>query len=221
MRVRQLPAAGAAVAAALLLSACGSSPLEGKTGSEVASAAADALEEAGSVHLAGTMEQDGDEAEIDMQLQGEDAAGSLTIGGSEIELIVAGGQQFLKAGADFWTSGGVPEDAASQLDGQWVSLPSEASDFQEFSLAQIVDDLRNPDSTVQEDVEEDELDGEDVVVVSQEDGSRLFVAADEPTYPLQLTSDGDQAGTLTLSRFGEEEEISAPEDALDLADLGA
>jgi hypothetical protein len=216
MRIPQLTVAAAA---ALLLTACGSSPLEGLSGQEVADAAADALEEAGSVHLAGTIEQDGEEGEVDLQLQGEDVAGTFTVGGNPLELIKVGGEQFLKATADFWTSSGVPQDAADSLDDQWIILPSDASEFDDFSLAGIVDQLRNPTSDVQDEVGEDEVDGEDVVVVEQEDGSRLFVSDDEPSYPVQLTNEGDEPGTLTLSGFGEEEDISAPEDALDLTEL--
>jgi hypothetical protein len=216
MRIPQLTVAAAA---ALLLTACGSSPLEGLSGQEVADAAADALEEAGSVHLAGTIEQDGEEGEVDLQLQGEDVAGTFTVGGNPLELIKVGGEQFLKATADFWTSSGVPQEAADSLDDQWIILPSDASEFDDFSLAGIVDQLRNPTSDVQDEVGEDEVDGEDVVVVEQEDGSRLFVSDDEPSYPVQLTNEGDEPGTLTLSGFGEEEDISAPEDALDLTEL--
>jgi hypothetical protein len=72
MRIPQLTVAAAA---ALLLTACGGSPLDGKTGPEVAAAAADALEEAGSVHVSGTVEQNGEEGDIDLHLQGEDALG--------------------------------------------------------------------------------------------------------------------------------------------------
>ena len=219
MRTRQLTAASTVAATALLLSACGSSPLDGKTGPEVAGMAADALEEAGSVHVEGTIEQDGQEGELDLQLQGEDAAGTLTIDGVAIELVTAGGEQFIKAPEEFWASSGLPEEVGAELGGQWVSLPSEGADFAEFSLPSIIEELRNPSSDVVDDVTEDEIDGEDVVVVEQEDGSKLYVSADEPTYPLRLTSEGDEAGTLDLDEFGEDQDITAPEDAVDLGEL--
>ena len=219
MRTRQLTAATALAATALLLGACGSSPLEGKNGPEVAEAAADALEEAGAVRVEGTIEQGGEEGELDLRLQGEDAAGTLTIDGGAIELVTVGGEQFIKAPEDFWGSSGLPEEAAAALGGQWVALPADGADFAEFSLASILEDLRNPTSEVQDEVGEDEVDGTDVVVVEQEDGSKLFVADEEPAYPLRLTSVGDQTGTLDLSEFGEEQEISAPEGAVDLGEL--
>jgi hypothetical protein len=56
----------------------------------------------------------------------------------------------------------------------------------------------------------------DVAVVRQDDGSTLRVADDDPSYPLELTNKGDSAGTVTFSRFGEKQEISAPVNVLDL-----
>jgi hypothetical protein len=219
MRTRQFTAVATLSAAALLLTACGGSPLDDKTGSEVADAAADALEEAGSVHVAGEIDQDGEEGSVDLFLQGEDATGSITMEGSELQLISVDGQFYLQGGADFWESAGLPEEATSLLEGQWVIVPPDsASEFETFTFADIVDSLRNPESEVKDEVESDEVDGEDVVVVEQEDGSRLSVADEDPTYPLRLEDEAN-GSTLTLSRFGEEEDITAPDDALDLEEL--
>jgi hypothetical protein len=217
MRIPQLTVAAAA---ALLLTACGGSPLDGKTGSEVAAEAADALEAAGAVHVEGTVEQDGQEGEIDLHLQGDDAIGTLTMAGFDVELLNTGGSVYLQAPPEFWSSFGMPEDAAAMFDGQWVVVPGDsAADFADFSLAGFAEELRNPESAVKDDVRSDEVDGEDVVVIEQEDGSTLAVADDEKAYPLEMTNKGDTPGTLTFSRFGEEEDITAPADAVDLAEM--
>ncbi len=219
MRIRRLTATTTIAATALLLTACGSGPLDGKTGPEVADAAADALEEAGAVHMAGPIVQDGEEGEVDLHLQGDDATGSLTIGGIEVDLLSVEGMVYLKGAADFWASFGMPPEAASTFVDQWVVVPAQvAGQFEEFSLAGIVDQLRNPESEVNEEVRADEVDGTDVVVVEQEDGSKLSVANEDPTYPLALDDEKNKS-TLTLSRFGEKEDITAPEDALDLNEL--
>lgn len=218
MRTRSLTAPAALLTGALLLAACGGdSPLEGKTGPEVASLAADALEEAGAVHVAGTMTTDGEEGEIDLQLQGEDAAGTITLGGLEIELISVGGDVYMKADPEFWASFGMPEDAAAQFDGEWVAVPADAaSDFADFSLSGIAEELRSSDDEINEETTTDELDGESVVIVEQEDGSQLVVADDDPAYPLELRGGDDSEGTLTFSDHGDEQDISAPDDVLDL-----
>ncbi len=217
MRVRHL---AVAAGTALLLTACGGNPLDDKTGQEVADAAADALEEAGAVHVQGTVSEVGEEGEVDLQLQGEDASGTITFSGVTLQLISVGGTAYLQAPPEFWSSFGLPEEAAAQFEGQWVTVPAEAAgEFQNFSLAGFVEELRNPASEVEDEVQEDERDGEPVVVVQQEDGSTLTVANDEPSYPLATKEEGDSASEVTFSRFGEEEEIEAPADAIDLEEL--
>ncbi|MCA0145697.1 hypothetical protein [Blastococcus sp. LR1] len=220
MRIRQLTAASTVAAATLLLSACGGGPLEGKTGPEVADAAADALEKADSVHMAGEIEQDGEMSSVDIHLQGEDATGTLSFGDIELQLLTVDGVSHLQAAPEFWASFGMPESIAANFDGRWVLVPEDvAGDFSEFSLAGMVDQLRNPESEVKDEVRSEEVDGEDVVVVEQEDGSELTVRDDDPSYPVSIRNDGDSAGTIEFSRFGEKEDISAPEDPIDLTEM--
>ncbi len=215
----RIPPLTVAAAAALLLSACGGSPLDGKSGPEVAAAAADALESAGAVRIEGTIDEDGEEGEVDLQLQGEDASGTILLGGAELELLSLDGTVYVKGSPDFWASFGMPEEATAMFDGRWVVMPEEASsEFADFSLAGFVKELRDPESPVKDDVKSGEVDGEDVVVVEKEDGSTLSVADDEKSYPLEITS-GDSPSGITFSRFGEKEDLSAPEDALDLTQL--
>jgi hypothetical protein len=223
MRIRTLTAPAALLTGALLLTACGGdSPLEGKNGPEVAELAADALEEAGAVHMSGSMVQDGEETEIDLQLQGDDAAGSITVQGTEIELISVGGDVFLKATEDLLTSFGAPAEAAAEYEGQWIQMPSEdAAEFSDFTLENFVKELRDPEGEIKDETRSDELDGDSVVVVEQEDGSTLTVADDDPPYPLELTGGGEDEGTITFSNHGEEEDISAPEGVVSLEELAA
>jgi hypothetical protein len=217
MRIRQLTVAAAA---ALLLTACGGSPLDGKTGQEVADQAADALESAGAVHVKGTIDDGGEAGKIDLHLQGKDVTGSITMSGIELQLLSVDGAVYLQAPPEFWGQFGLPDEAAGMFDGKWVIVPAEAmAQFDELSLAGIVDSLRKPESKVKDDVESKESGGKSVVVIEQEDGSTLSVLDDEPTYPVELTNKGDSAGTMTFSRYGEKESIEAPADALDLEQL--
>src|SRR3712207_5348714 len=162
MRIAKLTVAASA---ALLLTACGGSPLDGKTGPEVADAAADALEKAGAVHVAGTVEEGGEAGDLEPHLQGEDAVGTTHSGRVDIEPVAIGGTVYMQAPGEFWASFGMPEEMTGMFDGQWVMVPEEgASQFADFSLAGFVDELRNPESTIEEDVESGERDGKDVVV---------------------------------------------------------
>ena len=62
-------------------------------------------------------------------------------------------------------------------------------------------------------------DGDPVVVVPDDSGGSLVVAGEGEPYPLEVVGSEDE-GTLTLGEFGEEQDITAPEDPLDLADIG-
>jgi hypothetical protein len=218
MRLRPL----AAISAALVLAGCGGSPLEGRTGPEVAAAAADALQEAGSFHLAGTVSRGGAAGAVDLHLQGEDAVGTVTVGGNELQLVNAGGAVYLQAPPEFWTSLGVPEASAAGFDGRWVSLSGEAAaGFQVFTVGGFVDELRAPDGGVEDEVTTTEVDGNDAVVVNLTQGGTLTVLDDDPAYPVEVTNEeSGSTGTVTIGRFGETVDISAPKDALDLDALG-
>jgi hypothetical protein len=220
MRIRRSTVPAALVSAALLLTACGGeSPLEGKSGDEVADLAADALVEAGSVRVSGEMTDDGETGEIDLRLEGDNAAGTVTMDGVEIELISVDGTAYLRGTDDLVSMLGLPAEAAAEIDGKWIELPGDADeDFADFSLAGIADEIRDPDDAKDE-TRKDELDGDDVVIVETEDGKSLVVKDDDPAYPLELRGGGDSEGTLTFRDHGKKQDIKAPEDIADLESL--
>lgn len=194
-----------------------------KTGSEVAADAADALEQAGAFRVAGTVNSDGQQFSLDMHLQGQDMTGSLSNGGQTVHLILVGGSMYAQAPADFWASQGVPESFAAQLGSSWVLVPSEASsELNPLSAEALVAELRNPsDSTIDDEVTTGQLDGQPVVRVTESDGSLLQVAAEGTPYPLQIAEkSATDGGELTLSEFGQPQQIVAPPNALDLSQLG-
>jgi hypothetical protein len=214
VRARPLAFTASLGAAALLLTGCGSSPLEGKTGPQVADAAADALEAAGSVHVSGTMTTDGQPGEIDLLLQGDDVLGTLTLQGTDLQLIGSGGALYMQAPTQFWASAGMPAEVLAMFDGRWVKVPADGlGGVDEFSLTGFTTLLRTPtDGAIEDEVTSDG----DVVVVRQENGSTLRVSDDDPAYPLEMTNTGDSAGTVTFSRFGETQDIAPPVNPLDL-----
>lgn len=205
--------------ALVLLAGCGSG--DDRTGQELLDDATAALREAGSVHVDATIAQDGQEGELDLHIQEDGAVGTVSMDGQEVELLLTGDQAFMQAGADFWSAFGVPAEAAAQFEGQWLLLPADqVPDMGPLSLDGLVDELSAPDSGVQEEVTEGEVDGEDVLVLTTEDGSTMSVLAGDDSYPVRFDDKGeDSPGVTNLSRFGEKEDISAPADYIDLAEL--
>lgn len=236
MRARPLAVAVLVALAAVLLTGC-SSAVSGKAspgsavgngerwkkGPEVAADAADALQQAGSVHLSGTVSSGGQQTQLDLFVQGTDASGSISLAGQQVQIIATGGKAYLKAPAAFWSSQGIPSALAGQLGGQWVIVPADTPKGLGFvSLSALTAELRQPSdgTTIQDGVTTAQLDGKPVVVVSQSDGSTLSVAAEGTPYPLKAESKGSSPGTLTLSQFGTRQDISAPPNPLNPNDIG-
>jgi len=237
MRIRRLVLLGAA---SVLLTGCGGSEETGagpaasssdESGTElsrmdaagVVDASFSALEESGAAHVTGSIEESGSTQELDLQLQGEDAQGTIVMDGVTVELTYTEGTAYVLAPAGFWTSFGMPAEYAGRLEGRWVLMPPEAAEsFGSLTLSGLVEQLRSSGGgSVEGEVSTDELDGESVVVVTQEDGSRFSAANDdEQPYPLLIENGGDAPARVEFSGFGEPTEISAPPDPVDLDTLG-
>ncbi|MDK3255310.1 hypothetical protein [Blastococcus capsensis] len=238
MRIRRLAVMGTA---GLLLAGCGGSEESGSEAaassageesgsslaemeaSEIVDAAFTALEGAGAAHVVGSIEEAGSTQELDLQLQGDDAQGSIVMDGVTVELIYVDGSAYLMAPAGFWASFGMPAEFTGQLEAQWVLMPAEAaSSFTALTLSGLVDELRaSGGDQITGEVTTDELDGEPVVVVTQEDGSTLTVADDEENpYPLLIEDEGEAPATVEFRDFGTEAAITAPASPVDLDDLG-
>lgn len=209
--------------AAVLLTACGGSDNgeSAKKGPQVAADAANALEKSGAAHLTGTGTQSGKPMQLDMHVVGNDASGTVTMDGAKLDLVKVGGKFYIRASGNFWTQNGIPASAVSLLDGKWVIVPSEAaSEFDQFSLKGLADELRHPsDGTIKDAVHTDTVDGQKVVVVTESNGSTLDVAATGTPYPLKIVDKGSEASTITASDFGKKTKITAPSGALDLSQL--
>ncbi|MGY1844003.1 hypothetical protein [Modestobacter sp. SYSU DS0875] len=237
MQIRRLATAGATAGlTAVLLAGCGgdsdttsesSSPsasetssesgLAEQTGAEVSAAAADALEEAGSVHVTGSAGMGAELGSIDLVMQGDDVSGTLGLVGQTVGLLRTDGVFYMQAPADFWTATGVPADLAGQVDGAWAVVPEESEAvFAQLTLATLVEGLRNPTTEVEDEVSTAEREGQPVVVVTHADGSALAVAAEGEPYPLEIVNQGDASQTLTFSEHGEQFDIAAPESPVDL-----
>jgi hypothetical protein len=222
-RIRSLAVAGLAAA---LLAACGGGDSgngeAAKKGPQVATDAANALEQSGAAHAKGSVSSGGQPGELDLQLQGSDVSGTITMQGQAIKVVSTGGKTYIQAPASLYTAQSIPDAVASQLAGKWVIVPeSAASDFSTFTLKGLADELRKPsEGTINDKVTTATVDGQKVVVVTESDGSTLNVASTGTPYPLKVENKGSSdAGTITFSDFGTKQSITAPAGALDLSTL--
>lgn len=217
-------------AAALLLAGCGGGGSSGhdngeskKSGPAVAADSAAALESAGAVHAVGSVPDAGKAQQLDLQLQGADSAGSITLGDKKVMLVSLAGKTYANAPASFWAGNGVPATVTPLLNNRWVLVPSSASSSfsSDVSVAKIADEIRHPpDSTIVPQVRTGQDAGSRVVIVGEQNGSELHVAATGAPYPVHVLNKGSSPADITLSGFGQRQVITAPPNALDLSTLG-
>lgn len=206
---------GVASLALVAASACGSSasPEEHKRAADVLADARTALTASKSVHVQGTLTSGADTESLDLQLQPDAAAGTLTTGGVAVKIINTGGSIYLNAPAAFWTKTAGTKAAA--LGGKWITVSAaQAGGAGNLTLNGISTSLNSSDSPLNPTTTVGTASGQKAIVLTQHDGSQLFVADSTSPRPLKLVNHGNQSGSLTFSDYGKTQTISAPAGAL-------
>ncbi len=92
---------------------------QAKPAQQVLADAKSALFNAPSVHVKGTQTQAGKSQKLDVQFQGEDAAGTITIAGIPLNIVKTAGKVYVKAPAPFWVKT-VGATVAPKLANRWL-----------------------------------------------------------------------------------------------------
>ena len=219
-----------AVVAALIalpLTGCGdgtpSDGLEDKSAAQVQEEAAAAIGAAKSVHVIGTSVTDGGSAQVDLRIiQDGSSSGTMTLDGAQFEYTKVGEVTYVKADEEALASLGIPPEMQRLGADRWLKLsPQEASGLglEGFSLDSFAQALTTSESPLETEVEQTELDGTRVVVISTQDGPKLYVANADPAYPLRAESTGANAGRMDFSEYDVDFQISAPENFVELGEL--
>jgi hypothetical protein len=182
--------------------------LEHQSAAQVLEAATAALKAAKSVRVTGT---DGD-----FQLQGRSGSGILKQRGTTLAVITVGDNTWFKGDQRALKVMGLPSKALPRLAGRWVKFPQRS--VEGFSLNVYAAELAKPEGLLPT-VEQTMLDGRQVVVISEKDGSKLYVANTGPAYLLRVESNGKDPGRFVLTGYGSDFHITPPDNAVDLDQL--
>jgi hypothetical protein len=196
--------------------------LETQSPAQVQQAAAAALKAAKSVHVRGTAINDGKPVHADLRIQGNASTGTMQLEeGVKLEITTIGNTTYLKANQQTWQTLGVPAAAAQRLADRWVKTrPQQVTGLTGFTLDNLAAQLIKDDSPWEPKVERITLDGNKVVVISQQDGSKLYVANTGPPYPLRGEEKGANAGRIDFTEYGTDFHITAPANAVDTGEIG-
>jgi hypothetical protein len=221
LRTRSICLVTAAVLVALSVTGCGTSTngLEGMSAAQVQEAATAAIDGASSVRVTGTGVNEGRSVEVDLRIQDDSSNGTITIENARLEITTVGTNAFVRGGQEALEALGISPEAAALGAGRWLRLSAqEASALDGFSLDSLLAQLAGNDSPVDGSVEQTELDGQKVVVVETQDGSRLYIANTGVAYPL-LEDAGEDAGLLEFTGYGTDFDIAAPPGAAEIGEL--
>jgi hypothetical protein len=233
--VRRAGGTIATVVLALLVAGCGggtetsttptgtpqTNGMEQRPAAEVQQAAVAAFKAAKSVHVAGMGLSEGTPVRVDARLQGNAGAGTLQLEGVKLEITVIGNTTYLKADQQTWTTTvGVPAAVAHRIAGRWVKVgPEQVSNLTGFTLDSYAADLAKSESPLQPKVQQTTLDGNKVVVLTAQDGTKFYVANTGPPYPVRAEKTGADAGRIDFTEYGADFHITAPADAITLGDV--
>ncbi|MET9223557.1 hypothetical protein ACIOC1_07565 [Streptomyces sp. NPDC088197] len=174
-----------------------------------------AAETAPTVRLAGTVISKGQSFRLDMRLRDNGGVGEVTTKGTTFQLLRVGADLYLKAGADFYGDAGADKNgkaAAQKLDDKYVKVPTDDPAYKQFSgftdkkvlladLFVLDGDLKLGDHRKVGDTR--------TVALNGTKGGSLDVSLKGTPYPLRYQRAGN-AGTLTLSDWGEDFTLAAP-----------
>ena len=170
-----------------------------KPGPQVLADAAKALASVPTVRLTGTQTSDGEEQKLDLRVQADGLMGSIQTKDGTFQLLAVGGRSYTKGTPSMRASSFLPKAVAAQWAGHWIYVdPAANSDSLSISsdeptnLKAFAAGLTQLDKgvTVERTVTSDTLDGRPVVVVSESNGTRLYVSATGEPLPLKIISKG-------------------------------
>jgi hypothetical protein len=217
-----VPAPFVLVLAALALSGCGADAktngLEKLSGGQVQRKAAAALGSAKSAHVKGTGVFGGYPVQFDQRISGTSTSGALAADGVRVEITKIGESTYVKGSGPALRKLGASAAAARVGANRWLKLgPKQVTLWEGFSLEELADQLVHDDSPVDPRVTQAKLDGRRVVVLTQRNGSKLYVANSGRAYPVRGEYKGPAPARIDFTEYGTDFRITAPENAIDVA----
>jgi hypothetical protein len=192
--------------------------LEKKPAAQVRRDTAAALKSAKSVHV--VMSGPNQPVQMDLRIQGNASTGTIGTGGAKLQITSVGSDTYLKGDQRALQMLGIAAAVRQRVGDRWIRVPAQqAGSLAGFSVDSLVGGLTRGDSPLQPKVEQATLDGRKVVVLTQRNGAKLYIANTGPAYLLRTANAGPNAGRVDLSEFGVDFHITAPSGAVDLDQL--
>ncbi len=228
MRARLLSLAGALLLVVGAVAGCGGSSSSGngvasKTPEQMLSAAKSAADGAASVHLAGSIVNEGKPISIDIELlAGKGGKGRITLEGLAIQLIRVEKAVYISGSEAFYRH--IAGAAAAQLlQGKWLKAPENGGNFSSLAslteLGKLIDTALAGHGTLRKGAETTIAGRKVVGLEDVSNGGTLYIAATGTPYPVEVVKRGGSGGSIVFDRWNQPVTLTAPANAININQL--
>ena len=210
---------------ALVCGACGggksSNGEEKKSPTQIFGDAKAAVLQASSFHIAGQTDQGTEKLSLDVSLSPTRGGGHITLKGATLQLVLSGGELYLKADEASWLKLTGKAAAAQLLADRWVKVPSTDANYRDLAglldSSKFMDNIKPEGQVTKQAVTK--VDGKSAIPLSDSGGGTLYVAATGPAYIVKIVNTGKSSGgtgTVTFDHYGDATIPAVPTGAVDL-----
>jgi hypothetical protein len=218
--------------AVVVLAGCGSSKKESKSNGEASKSPTQVLADAkaaatnaATAHVSGSIDSGGTPIKLDLSTaRGKGAKGSMSTSGRSFDLVRIGDTVYIQGSDDFYKhfAGAA---VAQLLHGKWLKASATQGPLKSLGPLTNIGELFTGISAHHGKLASEGVTtyrGQKVVEVRDtSDNSKLYVAATGKPYPVAISGGKKgQSGTITFGDWNSRVSLSAPENALDISQLG-
>ncbi len=189
-----------------------------KPASQIFKDAVSASSEASSVHVSGSESSSSGLTSLDLVVSPDVVGGTISEDGANIDVVVANGDVYLKADADFWQQVTSNPSSIQSLSGTWIEAPTSDSDFAGVaSLTDIWKQFR-PQGTLTKWPVTTESGMAVIPLWDSRSDTIVYVADSGPPYIVSVSRDASSLhGYLNFDNYGQAAIPSVPTDAVDVS----
>ena len=193
---------------------------QGKSAAQVIAASEAAMKDVKSFHVVGAVGGKGTASTFSLSLSGTGGGGEISVPGATLDIVVAAGTVYIRAGEASWLKLTGSQSTAQAVADHWIKAPATNSNFANFADLTISTDfvaeffpsagthLSETDGVVT-------VHSKKTIVLTDPQGDSLYVAALGPPYMLYIQGKNLQ-DLLTFSEFGDAPLPAVPKNAVTL-----
>jgi len=218
-------ASGARLGAVALLSvsfanSARPAPEQGKNASQVIAGSETAMKDVKSFEVVGTVGGKGTASSFSLSLSATGGGGEISVPGATLEIVVAKGTAYIKAGEASWLKLTGSQTTAQAVANHWIKAPAANSDFSNFADLAISTDFvteffPSAGTHMSKDSDAVTVHSKKTIVLTDPEDDSLYVAAIGPPYMLYVQGKNLQ-DLLTFSHFGDAQLPAVPKNAIAL-----